>query len=298
MQPAYRDIHFTSRDGLRLYARHYPVAGAWRRPVVCLPGLTRNSRDFNDLAVALATPDAEGRNVYALDYRGRGRSQYDRNWRNYSILIELHDVLDFMIVKGLKHAAVIGTSRGGILAMLMAVIRPASVGAVVLNDIGPVIESDGLTRIAAYVGRVPLPADWAEATRLVRDINQRQFPAVPEAQWADLAHQYFNDDNGLPSPAYDPALAKGLAQMQAIPELWPQFLALAAVPTLVLRGEHSDILSAVTLEEMRRRHPRLEAVTVSGEGHAPLLKDATSIGNIATFLARSDGDVRAAEVAA
>jgi len=298
MHPAHRDIFFTSRDGLRLYARHYPVAGAWRRPVVCLPGLTRNSRDFHDIALALATPDADGRNVYALDYRGRGRSQYDANWRNYSILIELHDVLDFMIIKGLNHAAVIGTSRGGILAMLMGVIRPASVGAVVLNDIGPVIESDGLTRIAAYVGQVPLPADWVEATRLVRDINHRQFPAVPEAQWAELAHQYFNDDNGLPSPAYDPALAKSLAQMHAIPELWPQFLALAAVPTLVLRGEHSDILSAATVDEMRRHHPRLEALTVSGEGHAPLLKDHATIGSIAAFLAHTDMEARVTAAAA
>jgi pimeloyl-ACP methyl ester carboxylesterase len=273
---------------LRLYARHYPVPGAQRRPLLCLPGLTRNSCDFHDLACALATPDADGRQVYALDYRGRGRSQHDPNWRNYSILIELNDVLDFMIVKGLQHAAVLGTSRGGILAMLMAVIRPASVGAVILNDIGPVMESEGLARIAAYVGRVPLPADWAEATRMVRDINQRQFPAVAENQWAELAHQYFNDDNGLPSPAYDPALAKALAQMQAIPELWPQFQALAKVPTLVLRGEHSDILSTATLEDMRGRHPRLEAITVSGEGHAPLLKDARSIGAVADFLQRTD----------
>jgi len=286
----YRDVHFTSRDGLRLYARHYAVAGAQRRPLLCLAGLTRNSRDFHDLACALATPDADGRNVYALDYRGRGRSQHDPNWRNYSILVELNDVLDFMIVMGLKHAAVIGTSRGGILAMLMAVIRPASVGSVILNDIGPVIEPDGLARIQAYVGRVPLPADWAEATRLVRDINQRQFPAVPEAQWAELARQYFNDDNGLPSPAYDPALAKALAQMPSIPELWPQFAALAKVPMLVLRGEHSDILSTATLAAMYQRHPRLEAVTVSGEGHAPLLKDARSIRTIAAFLQKTDAE--------
>ena len=284
----YRDVHFTSRDGLRLYARHYVVAGAQRRPLLCLAGLTRNSRDFHDLACVLATPDADGRNVYALDYRGRGRSQHDPNWRNYSILIELNDVLDFMIVMGLQHAAVLGTSRGGILAMLMAVIRPASVGSVILNDIGPVIEPDGLARIQAYVGRVPLPADWAEAIRLVRDINQRQFPAVPEAQWAELAHQYFNDDNGLPSPAYDPALGKALAQTPAIPELWPQFAALAKVPMLVLRGEHSDILSAATLAAMHQRHPRLEAVTVSGEGHAPLLKDARSIRTIAAFLQKTD----------
>ena len=125
---------------------------------------------------------------------------------------------------------------------------------------------------------------------MVRDINQRQFPAVAEPQWAELARQYFNDDNGLPSPAYDPALSKALAQMQAIPELWPQFAALAKVPMLALRGEHSDILSTATLETMRQRHPHLEAVTVSGEGHAPLLKDAHSIGAIADFLQRTDAE--------
>ena len=293
------ECHFTSRDGLRLYARHYPVPGAWRRPLVCLAGLTRNSRDFHDLAVALASQDERGRNVFALDYRGRGRSQHDPNWKNYAILTELNDVLDFMVVKGLSHAGVIGTSRGGIVAMLMAVMRPTSVGAVVLNDIGPIIERDGLTRIAAYVGRVPLPADWAEATRLVRDINQRQFPAVPEAQWAELAHQAFNDDNGLPAAAYDPALAKSLAQLGgAMPELWPQFAALTPVPVLALRGEHSDILSPATLEEMRRRHPRLETVTVSGQGHAPLLKDARSIRIIADFLERTDREARTPAAAA
>jgi pimeloyl-ACP methyl ester carboxylesterase len=287
------DIYFTSRDGLRLYARHYPVPGAWRRPLVCLAGLTRNSRDFHDLASALATSDEQGRNVYALDYRGRGRSQHDPNWRNYSILIELNDVLDFLIVKGLHHAAVIGTSRGGILAMLMAVLRPSSVGAVVLNDIGPVIERDGLTRIAAYVGRVPLPADWAEATRIIRDLNHRQFPAVPDAQWGELARQYFNDDNGLPSAAYDPALAKSLAQMtEAIPELWSQFTALTPVPVLALRGELSDILSAATLKDMRQRHARLETATISGQGHAPLLKDDASIRIVADFLQRTDADSR------
>jgi len=293
------DIHYSSRDGLRLYARHYPVPGAWRRPLVCLAGLTRNSRDFHDLAMALASQDERGRNVFALDYRGRGRSQHDPNWRNYAILTELNDVLDFMVVKGLSHAGVIGTSRGGIVAMLMAVVRPTSVGAVVLNDIGPIIEREGLTRIAAYVGRVPLPADWAEATRLVRDINQRQFPAVPETQWAELARQAFNDDNGLPAAAYDPALAKALAQMGgAMPELWPQFTALTPVPVLALRGEHSDILSPATLEEMRRRHPRLETVTISGQGHAPLLKDARSLSTIADFLERTDREVRTPAAAA
>jgi pimeloyl-ACP methyl ester carboxylesterase len=285
------DIHYTSRDGLRLYARHYPVPGSLRRPVVCLAGLTRNSRDFHDLATALSRPDETGRDVYCLDYRGRGRSQHDRNWKNYSVLVELNDALDFMAMKGLDRAAVIGTSRGGLIAMLMGVLRPGALGAVVLNDIGPVIEREGLARIVAYVGRVPLPANWQEATELIYEMNRRQFTAVPADQWEEIARQLFNDDNGLPSPSYDPMLAKAISVMDGpTPELWPQFAALSHVPVLAIRGENSDILSGKTLAEMQARHPRLAAFTVRGQGHAPLLKDAASIGTVATFLSRTDGE--------
>lgn len=288
------DIHYTSRDGLRLYARHYPVLGSLRRPVVCLAGLTRNARDFHDLASVLARQDETGRDVYCLDYRGRGRSQSDPNWKNYSILVELNDVLDFMTMKGLDRAAVIGTSRGGLVTMLMGVLRPNALGAAVLNDIGPVIEREGLARIVAYVGRVPLPADWEEATELVYEMNRRQFTAIPREQWGEIARQIFNDDNGLPASAYDPHLAKAISVMDGpTPELWPQFAALSHVPVLAIRGESSDILSEKTLSEMRTRHPRLATVTVRGQGHAPLLKDATTIGAIAGFLARSDGEAYA-----
>lgn len=291
---SWTDIHYTSRDGLRLYARHYPVPGSLRRPVVCLAGLTRNSRDFHDLATALARHDETGRDVYCLDYRGRGRSQHDPNWKNYSVLVELNDALDFMAMKGLDRAAVIGTSRGGLIAMLMGVLRPGAMGAVVLNDIGPVIEREGLARIVAYVGRVPLPANWQEATALTYEMNRRQFTAVPADQWEDVARQLFNDDNGLPSPSYDPKLAKAISVMDGpTPELWPQFAALSHVPVLVVRGENSDILGARTLAEMQARHPRLAAFTVRGQGHAPLLKDAPSIGTIASFLARTDGEAYA-----
>src|SRR5262245_27190411 len=162
---AWRDIHFSARDGLRLYARHYPVPGSAHRPVLCLAGLSRNSRDFHHLATVLASPDDSGRDVYALDSRGRGLSDHHRDWRNYSILVELNDALDFITIKGLHGATVIGTSRGGLIAMMMAVLRPNAVGAVVLNDIGPVIEPDGLARIVAYIGRMPVPADWDDATR-------------------------------------------------------------------------------------------------------------------------------------
>lgn len=292
------DIHYTSRDGLRLYARHYPVPGSLRRPVVCLGGLTRNTRDFHDLATALSQQDESGRDVYALDYRGRGRSQYDEDWKNYSILVELNDVLDFMTMKGLHRAGIIGTSRGGLIAMLMGVLRPTALGAVVLNDVGPVLDRDGLSRIVAYVGRVPLPANWDEAAQILADLHHRQFTAVPVNQWHDIARQTFNDDNGLPAPAYDPNISKAISMMDGpAPDLWPQFMSLARLPVLALRGANSDILSAVTLEEMHQRHPRLEAVIVRGQGHAPLLKDAATIDTVADFLARTDGEEPEAEAA-
>ncbi len=291
----WNDIRFSARDGLRLYARHYPVQGSARRPVLCLAGLTRNARDFHDLAMALATPDEAGRDVYALDCRGRGLSEHDRDWTNYSLLVELNDVLDFMTLKGLHDAAIVGTSRGGLLAMMMAVLRPAAMGAVVLNDIGPVLERDGLARIVAYVGRMPLPKDWKEATELAREMNRRQFTAVPNEHWADFARAWFNDENGLPAPGYDASIAKTISLTDGpMPELWPQFGALARVPVLAIRGENSDLLSEKTVAEMRARHPRLMAITVRGQGHAPLLKDAPTIAAIAEFLAHADAASHAA----
>jgi pimeloyl-ACP methyl ester carboxylesterase len=286
---SWHDIYFSARDGLRLYARHYPAPGSTRRPVLCLAGLTRNSRDFHRLATVLATPGEDGREVYALDSRGRGLSERDRDWKNYALLVELDDALDFMTMKDLHGAIVIGTSRGGLIAMLMAVLRPNAIAGAVLNDIGPAIEREGLARINAYVGRIPVPANWEEATRLVHDMNKRQFPAVPAEDWAEQARALFNDDDGLPALGYDPNIAKAFSLAEGpIPELWPQFGALATKPVLAIRGEHSDILSTKTLDEMRARHRRLETFTVRGQGHAPLLRDAPTISAIQAFLQRCD----------
>jgi pimeloyl-ACP methyl ester carboxylesterase len=291
----WRDIRFSARDGLRLHARHYPAPGSTRRPALCLAGLTRNGRDFHRLATALAYADDGGREVYTLDSRGRGLSERDRDWRNYSLLAEVNDALDFMTMRELHGAGIVGTSRGGLVAMLMAVLRPCALAAVVLNDIGPVIERDGLARIAAYIGRIPLPADWEEAAQLVREMSRRHFTAVAPEEWAEQARAWFNEEDGLPAPGYDPNIARTFSVMDGpVPELWPQFGALAHVPVLAIRGENSDILSARTLEEMRARHPHLEAVTVPGQGHAPLLKDAATIAAIAAFLARADREAEPA----
>lgn len=292
----FREIRFTARDGLRLYGRHYPASaaprdGAIRRPLVCLAGLTRNSRDFHTIAEALSQRSSAPRDVYTLDYRGRGLSDSDPEWRNYNVPFEAMDVLDFLTVTGLHGAAILGTSRGGIIAMVMAAMQPKALGPVVLNDIGPVIDAKGLQRISAYVGRIPLPASWADAGLLVHDMGKRAFPNVPQEECVEIARQWFNEHKGRPAPGYDPALSNALSVLDGpIPALWPQFDALKRVPVLVLRGENSDILAETTVTEMSRRHPALSSFTVPAQGHAPLLRDDETIGVVAEFLSATEAN--------
>lgn len=291
----WQEITFTAHDGLRLYARRYGKPDSGRRPVLCLAGLTRNSRDFHDVASALAHHPLYPREVYCLDYRGRGRSDHDPNWRNYTPWIEMIDALDFMAIAGLHRAAVIGTSRGGVVAMMMAVTRPSAIGAAVFNDIGPVVETAGLARILGYGGRIPLPSSWEAATELCRTMGERFFPDLSDQTWLELARQWFNDREGRPEPGYDPNLMKALEEVditRKTPEMWPQFEALRRAPVLVLRGRNSDLLSAKTVIEMARRHPRLVSVEIPGQGHAPLLKDRYSINVITDFLRETDREPR------
>ena len=288
----WEDIYYTSRDGLRLHARHYPVKGSGRRPVLCLPGLTRNAKDFHVIASYLNDPERHRRDVYVLDYRGRGLSQHDTDWRNYSPYLEMLDVLDFMAMKQLHDVAIIGTSRGGLIAMIMGTLRPTSIGAVVMNDIGPEIESEGLMRIIGYVGKIPVPVDWAEATELTKRINQRDFPKISDQEWGEFARQIFNDENGAPSASYDPQLSQAITMLDPeadIPDMWPQFDALKNIPVMAIRGENSDILSAKTLDKMKDHHPNLKTLIVPDQGHAPLLRDNPTIEEIAHFLIEADG---------
>jgi pimeloyl-ACP methyl ester carboxylesterase len=287
----WRDIFYTSRDGLRLYCRHYAAPAASRRPALCIPGLTRNTRDFHVLATYLSDPaNPHARDVYAVDLRGRGRSARDPNWQNYNVQMEMLDVLDLMTVSGLHRPAIVGTSRGGLIAMLMATARPTSIGAVVLNDIGPVIERDGLTRIVAYTGRVPLPTSWREAAVLVESMNKRHFPSVRAKEWVSVARDWFDDVGGQPAHSYDQNLAKTMSLLDGpAATFWPQFEALSYVPTLAIRGELSDVLSDQTLRDMHVRHPRLETLVVPGQGHAPLLREPETCRAIADFLATADG---------
>jgi pimeloyl-ACP methyl ester carboxylesterase len=287
----WRDIYYASFDDLRLYVRHYPAPDEKFRSIICLPGLTRNCRDFTTLATYLAKHPEKPRNVYCFDYRGRGRSQYDRNWRNYTPFIEMLDTLDFLTLRGLHKVGIVGTSRGGMIAMMMAALRPTVMGPVVLNDIGPVIETRGLARIIGYVGRMPTPRSWPDAVMILREMNERAFPALTDAQWDEMAREIFDERKGKPVRAYDRRLARAMRSIdlsRPIPDLWPQFIALGQVPAFVIRGANSDVLSAETLEAMVERHPNLRTLTVPDQGHAPLLKDQDTVEAIATFLAAND----------
>lgn len=286
----FEDITFTVRDGLRLYARRYPASQRTaRRPVLCLAGLTRNSRDFHRLALALAQHPRTPRDVFTLDTRGRGNSEYDKDWKNYTVPNEMQDVLDFMARSELADCGIVGTSRGGLIAMLLSAAQPSRIGAVVLNDIGPVIEMTGLTRIAGYVGRTPVPKSWGDAARVVKQLTERDFPKLTEADAEAFARQLFNDNNGRPAAGYDAKIAQGFSVLDGpMPALWPQFMAMKRAPVLVLRGANSDLLSEQTVADMMKRHPDCTSHTVPNEGHAPLLWDHDTQAAIAQFFARTD----------
>jgi pimeloyl-ACP methyl ester carboxylesterase len=282
-----QDLFLSAPDGLRLHVRHYgPRSGG--TSVVCLPGLARTAADFEPLARALVAADRTQR-VLALDYRGRGLSAYDRNPANYSLPVELADVLAVLTALDAMPAIFVGTSRGGILTMLMAALRPTAVAGAVLNDIGPVIEPKGLMRIKGYVGKLPQPASYEDAAEILRRLFNAQFPKVDKKGWLAAAQRAYKQENGRLVADYDPALAKTLASLApgtTLPTLWNEFDALAQTPLLVIRGQLSDILSPETAEGMRNRQTSIEYLEVPDEGHAPLLADNPSIARIVDFVGR------------
>ena len=284
-------------DGLRLHVRDYGSPLDPGLPVVCLPGLTRNSADFGPLASALASGlSGVKRRVLALDYRGRGLSEYDLDWKNYSLAIENGDVLSVLAALEINAAIFIGTSRGGLHTMLLSATRPTVIRGAVLNDIGPVLEPRGMARIRRYVGKLPVPRSIPDAIDLLKEMMSERFNGLSEADWQAYAKITFADAVGRIGSRYDQNLMKtldGLDLEQPLPALWPQFDGLRAVPLLIVRGANSDLFSAETLKEMAARHPGAEVHTVEGQGHAPLLLDQVTITRICGFAAKIDSAGRA-----
>ena len=288
------DLAFTSHDGLRLAARHYvscqkAIHKTTHNPLLCLSGLAGNSSEFHDLALFLSTHKDHPRDVYCLDYRGRGKSQVDPSASNYTSYVELRDILDFLIAFDIPHFDVLGSSRGGINAMLLATVRPGAIGRVILNDLGPVLEPDGVARLLGHLENLPLPSSWSDASEVMRSMYRHHFPALSQEDWRTLAGRYYKKESGKLVLSFDKRLALGGRQLdlqKTLPDMWGQYLALFRMPLLIIRGEYSDMLSLKTLEHMRTLHWNARAAVVPGQGHAPLLRDKASMQTIWAFLAQ------------
>jgi pimeloyl-ACP methyl ester carboxylesterase len=278
----------TAPDGLKLHVRDYGDRRSRRLPIVCLPALSRTAEDFDVLATAIAAKAAEPRRVLALDYRGRGLSDYDRNPGHYAIHVELADVIAVLVACGAAPAIIVGTSRGGLLAMVLATKQPGAVAGAVLNDIGPVIEARGLTRIKGYVGKLPEPRNFEEGADILRGISGSQFPNLGAADWLAAAKRTWREQNGRLITTYDPALARNLYPDRPLPAMWPQFEALTRAPVMVIRGAHSDVLSSETVATMKIRHPALDVLVIPDQGHPPLLAEPDTIARIGQFATKCD----------
>lgn len=281
----YRELFYTSQDGLRLFARDYGERTAPGTPIICLPGLTRNSKDFESLAVHLSA----AHRVICPDLRGRGRSGYCENWSDYTPAHEMMDTLDLMGAAGVAQAIFVGTSRGGLIVMALAAFRPNVIKAAILNDVGPELDPRGIQRIAGYVGVMETPATWDEAAVKLRMMNEREFPNLSSEDWRAFSRRTFAEENGAPKLDYDPkigtAMRKGMeAAKGEIPTFWPQFKALAQVPVLVVRGEYSDLLTAEIVARMAEEHPAMKKIVAKDRGHAPFLDEPEVLAAIDDFL--------------
>ena len=284
-------LFVSAPDGLRLHVRHYGKRSWPTLPVLCLPGLARTTADFETLADALSGDKTKPRQVFALDYRGRGQSDYDPDPDNYSFQTELADILAVIAALDCMPAAIVGTSRGGLLAMLLAAARPSVIAGVVLNDIGPVIEPQGLMRIKGYVGKLPQPRNFEDGAEILRRLFSGQFPKLGHEDWLASARRTFKEKDGALVPTYDVRLTKTLAGVdfeRQLPALWKEFDALAGRPLMVIRGANSDLLSPQTVTAMRARRSEMETIEVPDQGHAPLLAEADIIARIAAFAMRCD----------
>jgi pimeloyl-ACP methyl ester carboxylesterase len=281
---SYTENFWTSHDGLRLYTRVYPGPDPLARTVLCLHGLTRNSRDFEDLAPHLQ----RHYRVIVPDVRGRGLSARDPNPQNYQPAIYLQDILTLIDAVAVQQVAVIGTSMGGLLAMMLAVGSRDRISGVVLNDMGPEVDPEGLERIKGYAGRLPSPKNWDEAIAQTRSIFGEAWPNLSPMRWSALTRRGYREDEkgGLQVDA-DPMIGEMLrAAPAASANLWPFWKALRGIPMLAIRGAQSDILSAATFAKMKAENPELVQLEVAQRGHVPLLDEPECIAAIDAFLAQ------------
>ena len=284
-EAGFEDGYWQSADGLKLHYRRYGQPGA-RPPVLCFPGLTRNARDY----AALAEHLAHDRQVYALDFRGRGASDYAKDAASYTPVTYAADVEALLADQGIDRFVAIGTSLGGIVSLILGGAKPELLAGLVLNDVGPVIDPAGLDRIKSYVGKSASWPTWVHAARDIAETNAAAHPAFDLSDWIAMAKRVCRlKSSGRIVFDYDMAIAEPLRAPggEAGVDLWPLFEALRGVPTLYVRGALSDILSPATLGEMVARGGG-KAVTVPGVGHAPTLDEPEARAAIGALLATID----------
>jgi len=272
-------------DGIGLHCRDYPgPATADARPsVLCLPGLTRNCRDFEPLALHLAARHR----VLTPDLRGRGRSDHDPDWRRYRLDVYVADMLALLDALGVAQVVVVGTSLGGLIGMFLAAGHRARVAGLVLNDIGPELDPRGMLRIATGVGTARAVATWAEAAADARAANEMALPDLDEAAWLRFAHAVYREEApGRIVRDMDPMIGRALRDTSvSTPDFWAAFASLDGLPLLSVRGELTDLLSEETFAKMLARHPDMQACRVPGRGHAPTLDEPESRAALDRFLA-------------
>jgi len=280
----YADRFWTSRDGLKLHFRDY-AGRADRPPVLCLPGLTRNARDFAHVAERLT---GEWR-VICVELRGRGESAYAKDSSSYNPLQYAEDLGELFVQEGLDRVVAFGTSLGGLLTMITAMAAPDRLAGALLNDVGPEVNPEGLERIRTYVGQARNFPTWMHAARALEESQAGAFPHYQIADWLAMAKRCMVlGGNGRIHFDYDMKIAEPFAEPQGVTgvDMWPSIAGLKGKPVLLLRGELSDVLTAEVHARMAQMLPDAEAVTVAGVGHAPMLDEPEAVAAIDRLLAR------------
>jgi pimeloyl-ACP methyl ester carboxylesterase len=283
---SYRDIYYASPDGLRLHARDYGDPAA-PLTVLCLPGLSRNARDFTPIAERLAP----GFRVICAEQRGRGLSDYDPKPENYHPGTYVTDMLALLDHLALARVAIIGTSLGGLMAMMMAAGWPDRIAGVVLNDVGPELAVEGLVKIQSYIDRVTEVSSWDQAIEDVSRLFHPSFPAYGPAEWERMTRALYKENGqGVPVLDFDPAIANNFKAMEPkAVDLWPVFDAMPALPFGLVHGKLSDLLTPRIIAEMLKRRPEIVVANIDDAGHAPTLDEAPARAVIDTVLAASVG---------
>lgn len=276
---------FWTNDGLRLHYRDYPGGADGRPALLCMPGLTRNVRDFASLADRLAPVWR----VISVDFRGRGESAYSKDSASYLPPVYAQDVQALIGELGLAGFVAIGTSLGGLVTLLMAGANPGRIRGVVFNDVGPEVEPGGIARIRSYVGRSGNWPTWLHAARSLAANQRHVYPDYGIEDWLKMAKRLYRlSSNGRIIIDYDPRIAEPMRTVpdQPAPDLWPLLDPLKGVPALILRGELSDVLAPATVARMTSVLPGAEAVTVPHVGHTPTLEEPEAAAAIDRLLAK------------